>query len=256
MIFCWKEAEPLPKFIASIEARMGSTRLPGKVLEDIHGAPALTRLLRRLRQAKRLDGIILATTTNTADDALVDWAEAEGIPCHRGSENDVLARVVDAQQKMHADIVVEVCGDTPLLDPTVVDLAIETFAANTCHLVTTARKRSFPDGIDVEVFRLSDLQDVERTVAHRAVREHVSLHFYDHPKTYRIFDLSAPKEWSRPEIRLVLDEASDLELIREIYRRLEPQFGDDFTTTDIIQLFDADTALGDINKGAGVKETT
>ncbi len=241
----------MPQFIASIEARMGSTRLPGKVLEDIHGAPALSRLLRRLRQAKRLDGIILATTTNPDDDVLVEWADKEGIPHHRGSEEDVLARVVEAQQKMRSDIVVEICGDTPLLDPTVIDLAVETFAANTCHLVTTARVRSFPDGLDVEVFRLKDLLEVERTVSHRAAREHVSLHFYDHPQTYRIFDLTAPDGWSRPEIRLVLDEASDLKLIREIYQRLEPQWGDDFTTTDIIQLFDADPSLGDINKDAG-----
>lgn len=241
MIYCRtrKDAEPLPKFIASIEARMGSTRLPGKVMEDIGGVPALTRLLRRLRRAKRLDGIILATTTNPADDVLEDWAGQEGIPCHRGSENDVLARVVDAQQEMDADIVVEICGDMPLLDPAVIDLGIETFAANTCHLVTTARKRSYPDGIDVEVFRLSDLLEVARTVFHQAVREHVSLHFYDHPQTYRIFDLIAPDDCNRPEIRLVLDEAADLERIREVYKRLEPQFGDDFTTQDIIGLFDA-----------------
>lgn len=241
----------MPKFIASIEARMGSTRLPGKVLDDIGGVPALTRLLRRLRQAKNLDGIILATTTNPADEALVDWAGQEGIPCHRGSEDDVLARVVDAQQKMNSDIVVEICGDMPLLDPTVIDLGIEAFTANTCHLVTTARQRSYPDGIDVEVFRLTDLAEVARTVSRQAVREHVSLHFYDHPQTYNIFDLIAPDDCNRPEIRLVLDEAADLELIREIYARLEPQFGDDFATTDIIRLFDADSGLLEINKDAG-----
>jgi len=238
----------MPKFIASIEARMGSTRLPGKVLEDIGGAPALSLLLNRLKRAERLDGIVLATTTNPADDVLEDWAKNEGIDYYRGSEDDVLARVVEAQAMMKSDIVVEVCGDTPLLDPAVIDMAIEAFAANTCHVVTTARKRSFPDGIDVEVFRLSDLQEVAKTVFHQAAREHVSVHFYDNPQDYRIYDLTAPPAWQRPDVRLVLDEPEDLELIREIYARLEPSFGDSFGTGDILELLGREPGLLEINK--------
>ena len=229
---------------------MGSTRLPGKVLEDIGGVPVLTRLLRRLRRVKGLDGIVLAMTTNPADDAIEEWAEDEGLDWFRGSEDDVLARVVDAQQMMRSDIVVEVCGDTPLLDPEVIDMAIEAFKANTCHVVTTTRKKSFPDGIDAEVFRLSDLEQVAATVTDRAVREHVSLHFYEHPESYRIHHLPAPPAWNRPDLRLVLHEAEDLLLIREIYARLEPEHGDDFGTVEIIRLFDSDPELMNINRPA------
>lgn len=233
----------MPRFVASIEARMGSSRLPGKVLEDLAGAPALTRLVRRLRRAGRLDGIVLATTTSAEDDALARWAETEGVECFRGSEDDVLARVVEAQRTMASDVVVEVCGDTPLLDPVVIDMAIDAFDSQVCDVVTTTRERSFPDGIDAEVFRLADLEEVAATVADPAVREHVSLHFYQQPDRYRVVHLPAPPQWQRPEIQLVLDDPADLERIREIYARLEPDFGDAFGTGDIIDLIDRDPAL-------------
>ena len=125
-----KAAKPIPKVVASIEARMGSSRLPGKVLKDIGGQPALTRLLRRLRHCKRLDSIILATTTSPKDDVLVAWAQKEDVSYYRGSEDDVLNRVVTAQQAADSDIVVEICGDCVLIDPSLVDMAIWTFLEN------------------------------------------------------------------------------------------------------------------------------
>ncbi|MBI2585040.1 MAG: NTP transferase domain-containing protein [Rhodospirillales bacterium] len=161
----------MSKVVASIEARMGSTRLPGKVLMDVAGAPALTRLVCRLRRAKRIDGIVLATTVNARDDALVEWSSRENVPCFRGSEDDVLARVVGAQRMMGADVVVEVCGDMPLLDPAVIDMGVVAFTEGDCDVVTTTRKRSFPDGVDAQVFRLKDLEEVAETVFDPAVRE-------------------------------------------------------------------------------------
>jgi len=238
----------MPRFIASIEARMGSTRLPGKVLMDVGGQPALTRLLRRLRRAAKLDGIVLATTASPDDDVLVDWARAENVTCFRGSEDDVLARVVGAQRMMKSDVVVEVCGDTPLLDPAVIDMAIEAFSANACHVVTTTRRPAFPDGVDAEVFRLSDLEDIARDVTDTAVREHVSLYFYEHPERYRIHDLAAPATWQRPELRLVLDETRDLDLIRAVYARLEPDHGDGFGTAEIIALLDREPEMAALNR--------
>ena len=233
----------MSKVIASIEARMGSTRLPGKVLMDVAGAPALTRLVCRLRRAKRIDGIVLATTVNARDDALVEWASREDVPCFRGSEDDVLARVVGAQRMMGADVVVEVCGDMPLLDPAVIDMGVEAFAEGDCDVVTTTSKRSFPDGVDAQVFRLEDLEEVAETVFDPAVREHVSLHFYQAPKRYRVRHLEAPRAIRRPDLRLVLDTAQDLELIRGIYARLQPAFGDTFGTADVIRLLDREPEL-------------
>lgn len=232
---------------------MGSTRLPGKVLMDVAGEPALTRLARRLRRAKRIDGVVLATTDNPRDDALVRWAADEDVPCHRGSEDDVLARVVGAQRLMKADVVVEVCGDMPLLDPAVIDMAVEAFAANDCDVVTTTRRRSFPDGIDAQVFRLAHLEEVADTVADPAVREHVSLYFYQRPDRYRIRDLEAPPAWRRPDLRLVLDTAGDLDLIRAVYARLAPEYGDAFGTGEIIGLLDREPGLaqGNLRQKAG-----
>src|SRR5262245_34648474 len=106
-----KGSPRVPRIIASIEARMSSSRLPGKVLADVAGAPALTRLLRRLRRCRRLDGIVLATTVAPADDMLERWAAEHGVPCFRGSEEDVLLRVVEAQRSQRSEVVVEVTGD-------------------------------------------------------------------------------------------------------------------------------------------------
>lgn len=226
---------------------MGSTRLPGKMLADVGGVPLLTRLLRRLRRAERLDGIVLATTTNPADDALADWAAAEGIACYRGSEEDVLARVIDAQRMMGGEVVVRVCGDTPLIDPALVDAAVAAFAAGDCDAVTTTDRRQFPDGVAAQVFRLSDLEDMARTVTDPAAREYVGLHIHEHPERYRLHELTAPDAWRDPTGRLQVDYVEDLTLVREIYAALEPVHGDAFGTGEIVELLRARSDLRRIN---------
>lgn len=164
----------MTKVVASIEARMGSTRLPGKVLADIQGEPALTRLLRRLRRCTSLDDIVLATSTSKQDDALERWAKEQDVACHRGSEEDVLARVAEAHETMGSDVIVEICGDCILVDADVVDMAVDTFLENDCDVVTNARKPSFPMGVEVQVFRTPDLVEIEANVDDPFVREHVS----------------------------------------------------------------------------------
>ncbi len=243
------------RVIASIEARMGSSRFPGKVLADICGQPALTRLVRRLRRCRCLDDIILATSVSPVDDALAEWAEAEKLSCHRGSEEDVLARVVGAQRQMRSDIVVEVTGDCILLDPEIIDMGITIFLENDCDVVTNVRKASFPLGMDVQVFRLRDLEEVERTIADPAVREHVSLHFYEHPERYRVFHLFAPARWYGPDYRFQLDYPEDHRFITEIYRRLEPQHGDGFGIEEIMQTLVKEPSLVDINRHCVEKAT-
>jgi spore coat polysaccharide biosynthesis protein SpsF len=235
------------RVVASIEARMGSSRLPGKSLADVLGRPALSRLLARLRRCARLDGIVLATSTAPQDDALAAWAETEGVPCYRGSEDDVLLRVVEAQRSQRADIVVEVTGDCTLLDPELVDLGIETFFGNACDVVANVREPSFPLGADVQVFRLADLEEVERTIRDPAVREHVSLYFYEHPERYRIVHLFAPARWRGPEVRLQLDYPEDLQFIRAVYERLLPRFGEAFGLEEIMALLREEPALRAIN---------
>jgi spore coat polysaccharide biosynthesis protein SpsF len=238
----------MSRVVASIEARMSSSRLPGKVLMDINGQPSLTRQVRRLRQAKQLDDIVIATSLNPADNAIEAWAAKESITCYRGSEFDVLLRVVEAQRSMNSNIVVEVCGDTPLIDPMVIDAAVILFEESDCDIVSNTFQLSYPQGIDAQVFRLSDLEDVERLVKDPAVREHVSLYFYEHPERYRLIELVAPPELTLPEQRLQLDFKEDLELIREVYERLEPDMGDNFSTGDILALLSANPELTQINQ--------
>lgn len=227
---------------------MGSSRLPGKVLMDVCGRPALTRLLRRLQRAKLVDDLVLATSVRPNDDALEEWAYREGIRVYRGSEDDVLDRVVCAHEMMQTDIVVEVTGDCTLLDPMIIDLGIRTFMENECDVVANVSKLSFPMGIDVQVFPFGLLQEVERTVTDSAVREHVSLYFYEHPEKYRIFHLIAPDRWCGPDLRFQLDYPEDLQFIREVYNRLELQYGDGFGLEEIMALLGREPHLTNINR--------
>lgn len=242
------EQPPKPRIIASIEARMESTRLPGKILADVQGKPALTRLLRRLQRCRSLDGIILATTTNPKDEAVASWAESEGIPCYRGSEEDVLARVVEAQQQMRSEVVVEICGDMTLLDPELIDLGVEMFLKNECDVLTTTCKLSYPVGVDVLVFRLTLLEWVAQHIFDPAVREHVSLYFLQHPEKYRIIHLLAPRHLRAPDYRFVLDYPEDLEFIRAVYSRLEPIYGDGFGLSEVLALLEKEPALKEISQ--------
>jgi spore coat polysaccharide biosynthesis protein SpsF len=237
-----------PRVIASVEARMGSSRLPGKVLADVCGKPALMRLIDRLKHTATLDGIVVATTQQPEDDPVKHLAHEAGVACFRGSEDDVLNRVVGAHRMMQSEIVVEVTGDCILIDPEVIDLGVNTFLANDIDVVANVAQLSFPMGVDVQVFRFSILADVEASIKDPAVREHVSLYFYEHPDRYRIFHLLAPKRYHAPEQRLMLDYPEDLDLIRQIYRRLEPRYGEAFGTPEILELLGAEPALVKINR--------
>jgi len=238
----------MKRVIASIEARMGSSRLPGKVLADVCGKPALTKLCDRLKRCERLDGIILATSTDPKDDVLETWAADEGIDCHRGSEEDVLKRVVEAQELMRSDFVVEITGDCTLLDPEIIDMGVVTFMENACDVVTNTWKLSFPMGEDIQVYRLSDLKVIEKNILDPAVREHVSLYFYENPDQFRILHLFAPKRWHGPDYRFMLDYQEDLEFIREIYQRLSGAYGDTFGLDEIMRLLKEHPHLLDINR--------
>lgn len=238
----------MPRIVASIEARMTSSRFPGKVLTDIEGVPALTRLVRRLRRVQRLDAIVLATSDRPTDDPLAAWAATEGLPVHRGSEDDVLARVVGAHRQLQSDLVVEVTGDSILLDPQVIDWGIAMFLANDCDVVANVAQLSFPMGVDVQVFRLTDLAEVATTISDPAVREHVSLYFYEHPERYQILHLIAPDQWRHPDWRFQLDYPEDAEFIRAVYRRLEPQWGDEFGLAEMVSLLTQTPELLEINR--------
>ncbi|MGE0612999.1 MAG: NTP transferase domain-containing protein [Hyphomicrobiales bacterium] len=235
------------KAVASIEARMGSSRLPGKMMVDIAVKPALARVVERARACRNVEAIVLATTTAPEDDELAALARKIGIAVHRGSEEDVLKRVLDAQAAQESDLVIQICGDCPLLDPDIVDQAVSMFLGNDCDVIAMGVQPSYPQGTEVQVFRLSALRYIDAHTTDPAHREHVSLYFHEHPDQFRPIHLMAPAALARPEQRLQLDYPEDLEVIRRIYGALEPQLGGAFRTADILAYLDSHPDVARLN---------
>jgi len=223
------------KVVASIEARMNASRLPGKVLKPLGGKPALTQMLDRVRRSRLLDDIVIATTDSPRDDEIYEWSISEGVACYRGSEDDVLDRVRRAQELMGSEIVVELCGDCPLLEPAVIDLAITEYRESGADLVSTVIEPQFPGGIDVEVFSVESLEWVAENVSDLSVREHVSLYFYQHPDRYLLRQLTAPKRWWAPKVRLLLDYPEDLVLLTAVFDTFANRSASDFGLDDVLK---------------------
>ena len=232
--------------VATIEARMGSSRLPGKVLMPILGKPALAHLIERLQRARRIDQIVLATTVNSADDALEELSRSMGVGVYRGSEDDVLDRVMRAAGSVQADDIVEITGDCTLLCPQVIDHAIEIYLREDVDIVSNTWKPSYPQGIDVQVYSFRLLADVAQRVSDPVYREHVSLYFYEHPELYCIHLFEAPSEFRAPDWRFQLDYPEDLEFIRSVYGELYPE-NPEFSLHDIFALLARKPELKDIN---------
>lgn len=235
------------KVVATIEARMTSTRLPGKVLLPALGQPMLHHLVKRLRAVPSIDEIVLATTTNATDDPLVDFAEAEGLAAFRGSEDDVMARVIGAAEHGGADVVVEITGDCPIIDPDLVEQTIRMFFQHDADYVSNALVRSYPDGMDTQVFRLETLKKSAQMTSDPLDREHVSRHICRHPELFSRLHLVAPPSLHWPELGLTLDEDADYQLLKRIIERLgliDPLF----SCHDAIQLLKANPDWVEINR--------
>ena len=243
------------KFVATIEARMTSSRLPGKVLLPANGMPLLGHMVRRLRAVPSLDDIVLATTVNATDDVLVTFARDFGIRCFRGSEDDVMGRVIGAAEFATADVVVETTGDCPLIDPEIVETVVRTFKANDAAYVSNAHVRSFPDGMDVQVFRLATLQKSAAMTNEPLDREHVTLHIRNHPEIFPPVHVVAPPSLHWPELGLTLDEPGDYALIQKVIERLEPS-NPLFGCGEILNLLRANPAWLELNKGVVRKGDT
>ena len=235
------------KIIATIEARMSSSRLPGKVLKPILGRPTLELLIDRLRQAQSLNEVVVATTTNTADDTIEAVTREIGVSCYRGSEDDVLDRVLKAAQSVNADVIVEITGDCPLIDPYVVDRLVACFLTNRFDYVANTLLRTFPRGLDTQVFATRTLEEVSRLTQDPADREHVSLYIYEHPERFSLHNVESglpEKHWQH---RLTVDTPEDFALIETIFDRLYPQ-NPAFTLHDVIALLEREPELTEINQ--------
>jgi len=199
---------------------MTSSRLPGKVMMPVLGRPLLAHLVDRLKRAPSVCDIVLATTINPQDEVLADLAATLGIKCFRGSENDVMERVIGAAESANADIIVEVTADCPLLDTDIMEQVIQLYLNNECDYASNASIRSYPDGMDVQVFSVASLQKSASMTQERLDREHVTRHIRLHPEIFKQVHLVAGPLDYGPELGLTLDEPKDYELIKKIYESL------------------------------------
>ena len=208
------------KVVAVIQARMGSTRLPGKILMDLCGAPMLQHVVERVRAASTIAEVIVATTDLPEDDATEAWCRSAGVTCFRGSENDVLDRFYQAVQPTDAGAVARFTADCPLLDPAIIDLIIGQFLERQpdCDYAVTHR---YPRGLDTEVFKRSALEQAWRDDADPAWREHVTVYLYNHPELFGLHYHEHEVDCSGQ--RWTVDTLEDLEFVRTLIGFLQTE---------------------------------
>jgi spore coat polysaccharide biosynthesis protein SpsF len=207
-----------PNVLAVVQARMSSTRLPGKVMADVCGEPMLALQLTRLRSATQVDGIVVATSTDAGDDAIADLVRDRGGDVYRGPLDDVLARFVGAIAG-HAGPIVRITADCPLIDPAVVDQVIALFRATAdCAYASNVEPRTYPIGLDVEVVDSDVLREVAADATEPSDREHVTWAIRRQLDHYRSATLTNDRELG--DVRWTVDDADDLAFVREVVGRL------------------------------------
>lgn len=242
------------KIVASIEARMTSSRLPGKVLmEATEGISMLEFMIERVRKAQLIDDLIVATTVNEADDPIVDICNRKGIKYFRGSEPDVLERVLGAHKSVSSDIIVELTGDCQLIDPKLIDQAIKLYLDNEFDYVSNCHVRSFPVGLDVQVFSRDLLEEVSERTSDKEDREHVSLFIYK-SGLYKLQEIIADGDLFWPDLRITLDDKGDYELLKVIIEYFYPRMGYDFSAEQVIHFLKENQDLLLLTKDVRVKE--
>lgn len=234
------------KIVSTVEARMGSTRFPGKTLSEIVGKPMLELIIERLKRARGVDEIVMATTTEPEDKVITKLAERVGVKWYRGSSEDVLDRVLQAAKAHKADIIVEMTGDNPLLEPELVDEAIDIYLNGDYDYVSNAIKETYPDGLNVQVFSVEVLDEVARLTNDPADRENVSLYIYEHPEKYRLYNMEAPPEYYHPEYRWTVDTEEDIQFVTAVYESLYYK-KPDFSIADVMKLLSEKPDLLKIN---------
>ena len=240
------------KIVASIEARMTSSRLPGKVLMPATSeASMLEYMIHSVKQSRLIDDIIVATTVNETDQPIVELCNKLGVKYYRGSEDDVLLRVLEAHKSIDSKIIVELTGDCPLIDAQIVDKIIQIYLDNDYDYVSNSHVRSYPDGFDVQVFSVDCLEDVSNSKNEQYDRENVSSYIYRSDK-YKLDAVIADKELFWPDLRVTLDDTGDYKLIKSIIENLEPKHHNKFKALDVVQLLKSRPELLQLNKDARI----
>jgi spore coat polysaccharide biosynthesis protein SpsF len=207
------------KTVIIVQARMTSTRLPGKVLKTVLDKPLLEYQMERLKRISIVDEIVIATTTNDTDQPIVDFCERLLVSYFRGSEEDVLARYHGAAEKYNADIIVRITSDCPVIDPVVCEEAITYFFKKQSQY-DYVRLEQYPRGLDAEVFSFKVLDECFREAIDKPDREHVTPFIYRHPERYRVKHMTCDEDYSHH--RWTVDTPEDFELVKRIIEKLYP----------------------------------
>ena len=232
------------KTVALIQARMSSSRLPGKVLQDIGGYPMLLQVIRRAQQASSVDLVAVITSTGADDDAIERLCQESGVPYFRGSLDDVLDRYYQAASHFQADAVVRLTADCPLLDPKIIDKVVQTYQHGGFDYVSNALECTYPDGLDTEIFGVEILARAWQEARLKSEREHVTAYIYNHPERFRLGSVKHEADLSL--LRWTVDTSRDLEFVRTIYNFFKDvEFGMD----DILKLLQAHPEITKINSG-------
>lgn len=233
-----------------VQARMGSTRLPGKVMMDLCGKPVLWHVLERIKQCELISDFAVATTTLPQDDAISDFLSGIGVKCFRGDEKDVLSRFYHAALVYPADAIVRVTADCPLIDPNIIDRVIGRFLSSPCgYASNTGEKRTFPRGLDCEIFTFSLLELAFHEADEDYEREHVTPFMYLKQKSI----VTLENKYNYSDMRWTLDTTEDFQLIREIYRHFY-RGRHDFYMQDVYSFLKQNPHLLELNRNVIQKE--
>ena len=228
------------RVVAIIQARMGSTRLPGKVMKDIGGETMLARVVWRARRAKLLDEVVVATTNKAVDAPIVSECTKLGVPVFRGDEQDVLDRYYRSAQANRAEAIVRITSDCPLIDPEIIDDVVRAFLKTKPDY---ASNTFFPRGLDVEVITMASLERAWHESNKSYHRVHVTPYIYQNRDLFRLLSVKAEEDYS--SYRWTVDTREDLNFVRSIYGRFDNQ--DTFGWHDVLKVLDREPDLIELN---------
>jgi spore coat polysaccharide biosynthesis protein SpsF len=240
--------EPAAVILGILQARTGSTRLPGKVLMPLLGEPMIVRELERLAQASTLDALVVATSTDPSDDELAATVAAAGVDVRRGSLDDVLGRFLQVVDEYDPDVVVRLTADNPLTDPDVLDLIVRTHLESGADYTSNAIERSYPRGLDVEAVEADALRAMRALGPDAEEREHVTIGIYRRPETFRL--QAVTQQPDRSDLRWTVDEPEDFAFAERVYQALYPA-NPAFRQADVLALLEREPGLRRTEPDAG-----
>ncbi len=225
-----------------IQARMGSTRFPGKIMEIIRGKTMLEMVVLRAKRSKKADNVIVATSRNKENTVLSKKAEELGVPCFHGDEDDVLDRYFQCAKRYGSDVIVRITGDCPVIDPAIIDDTISFFEKKGVNYVSNVHPPTFPDGMDVEVFDFASLEKAWKEASLPSEREHVTPYIWKNDKKFTTANLTNKEDLSR--YRFTVDEKEDMTFLSEVLKRID---GEDYSMEDLIRVIRNNPKLLKIN---------